>query len=824
MSRDKEFKSKPIDENYVKKKKANKQFGEDAVKQSFDSSPSSSVSQSKKNRKYQSFQKENEAYSPTATTDNALNADTQNDYEVSTDNSQDTNTQNNTAQEFGEPFEMPNYNSNNTTRNIYKGKNGSGKTRFYQKHYTANNHKSVDTSIYENDSSKPSENDDTYSETSDTTEEKFTYDFEDTTHHSSDNREFGDNKPDSEFKRSSDSEFSDKGSKFGISTKENHIDQKSKFKKKMVYDGVKKKNSEEQTDDFSEDTKSSQNTEPIGEKSKESKTTDAEFGSKPKKSKEFVKYEKYQNKADKAADKFHKAQENLPHKKKLKKKRVYDEQRQKPKTILVFENEIKKQSEMGGLQFTKKPVSFVGYEATNCLHNKISTVEKDNSAVEAAHSTEKIAEEAIFHLKHKSELHRRNKPYVKAEKLKFKAEKLEKKAYVKKFYAENPEMQKKSAVQKAWQKNKIKKQYQKVKQAEERAKKTKKAVQETKKVSARIASFVWRHKKVFVVLVAIILLISWLMGVLSSCSIMGTTGANSLMVSSYFAEDNDIYAAEDYYVGLEQNLQNKINNIESQYSGYDEYKYNVAGIGHNPYELISYLTAVYQDFTFNGIKNNLDTLFNEQYHLIITETSEQRSDGEGGTYTYKILNVTLTNSGFTPSMNEEQQELYAIYLLSKGNRDYLFADDIYSNITQSPYDDYTIPGEALNDETFKKLITEAEKYLGYPYVWGGSSPSTSFDCSGFVCWVYRNSGVYPLSRTTAQGVFNQCSAVRPSEAKPGDLIFFTGTYNSGCPVSHIGIYVGNGMMIHCGNPIQYASVNSSYWSSHFYAYGRLGSN
>lgn len=157
----------------------------------------------------------------------------------------------------------------------------------------------------------------------------------------------------------------------------------------------------------------------------------------------------------------------------------------------------------------------------------------------------------------------------------------------------------------------------------------------------------------------------------------------------------------------------------------------------------------------------------------------------------------------------------------KGNRDYLFADDIYSNITQSPYNDYEIPGEALSDNTFRTLITEAEKYLGYPYVWGGSSPSTSFDCSGFVCWVFKNSGVYPLSRTTAQGIFNQCTAVRPADAKPGDIIFFTGTYNSGCPVSHVGIYVGNGMMIHCGNPIQYASVNSSYWSSHFYAYGRL---
>lgn len=154
-------------------------------------------------------------------------------------------------------------------------------------------------------------------------------------------------------------------------------------------------------------------------------------------------------------------------------------------------------------------------------------------------------------------------------------------------------------------------------------------------------------------------------------------------------------------------------------------------------------------------------------------------------------------------------------------KQYLFADDIYSNITQSPYNDYTIPGEALTDKTFRKLITEAEKYLGYPYVWGGSSPQTSFDCSGFVCWVFKNSGVYPLGRTTAQGIFDQCTPVRPSDAKPGDIIFFTGTYNSGCPVSHVGIYVGNGMMIHCGNPISYASVNSNYWTQHFYAYGRL---
>ena len=411
-------------------------------------------------------------------------------------------------------------------------------------------------------------------------------------------------------------------------------------------------------------------------------------------------------------------------------------------------------------------------------------------------------------------------PYKKAARLKVKAEKAEIKAAYEKMLAENPSL-KKSALKKFRQKQQIKKKYQKTKRAEQTAKQAKKAAQNAERAASRLAAFIWRHKAVFGVILAIVLLIAWLGTALSSCSVIGTTGFNSIMVSSYFAEDEDIYAAENYYNGLEQNLQSKIDNIENEYSGYDEYNYNLAGIGHNPYELISYLTAVYQDFKFADIRNNLDDLFNAQYHLQITEISRQRTDEDGNEYTYKILNVTLVNEGMTTTLTADQRELYDIYLVSKGNRDYLFADDIYSNITQSPYNDYTIPGEALTDETFRKLITEAEKYLGYPYVWGGSSPQTSFDCSGFVCWVFKNSGVYPLGRTTAQGIFDRCTPVRPSDAKPGDIIFFTGTYNSGCPVSHVGIYVGNGMMIHCGNPIQYASVNSNYWTQHFYAYGRL---
>lgn len=534
---------------------------------------------------------------------------------------------------------------------------------------------------------------------------------------------------------------------------------------------------------------------------------------------QFERTKKYEQRAEKLHGRAEKARNKAPHKKKIKRQRIYDEQKQKPKNRLQFENEPKPLSD-NRYTFIKNSAAFAGNKVLFKAHSKIREVEHDNSAVEAAHKTEEQTERlAQYRMRVQKNFsrQRKNAPYKKAARLQQRAEKAEVKALYEKTLAEHPEL-KKSEVKKFIQKQRIKKQYQKAKRAEQTVKQAKKAAQTAEKTARQSAVFIWRHKAVFGIIIAIVLMIAWLGSVLSSWSVMGTMGTNSLMVSSYFAEDEDIYAAEDYYVGLEQDLQSKISNIENEYSGYDEYNYNVAGIGHNPYELISYLTAVYQDFKFNDIKNSLDTLFNSQYHLRITGTSEQRTDENGNTYEYKILNVTLTNSGFIPSMNEEQRELYSIYLASKGNRDYLFADDIYANESDAP--SYTIPGEALTDETFRKLITEAEKYLGYPYVWGGSSPSTSFDCSGFVCWVFKNSGVYPLHRTTAQGIYDQCTPVRPADAKPGDIIFFKGTYNTS-EVSHVGIYVGNGMMIHCGNPIQYASVNSSYWTQHFYTYGRL---
>ena len=302
---------------------------------------------------------------------------------------------------------------------------------------------------------------------------------------------------------------------------------------------------------------------------------------------------------------------------------------------------------------------------------------------------------------------------------------------------------------------------------------------------------------------------------------------------------------------MEAALQRKIDNIESSYPGYDEYNYYLDEIGHDPYQLAAYLTALFEDYTRSEVQATLHTLFELQYDLKLEEKVEIRyrtetrtgsrthTDRETGEvteedyeyevevpYEYYILNVTLTNKNLghviteSGGMNEDQAERYAILLQTKGNKAYLFADDPYVS-TSNEYLKYDIPGEALTDARFANMIREAEKYLGYPYVWGGSSPSTSFDCSGFVSYVINHCGNgWNVGRMTANGLMDHCAIIRPGEAKPGDLIFFQGTYNTS-GASHVGIYVGNGMMIHCGNPISYASINTSYWQQHFYCYGRI---
>ena len=820
MKRDKEeFKAKNREESFIKDKRTDIQLGRHAE----NSQERQPIPPSKKNRMYQARQEHAEPVTVTAETPDT--ADSEMDFagqEYLPENPQEQTDNGTQLEQTQEDFsELADNSQQDKNTDIPKHEppkqTASKKNRLYQKHTKAAQ-KPVDLDISQNE-----------------TEQESTGTNEPVPQSKADDYNIRDAVQDNkaEFERNTDIDFSemstdrdsnipfDRVQTSGHDNTEQKPQAKGKRQQRLVYDKSEKQpdgSGAAKTGHTGADRKHTASGQPEG---KPEKSEQAPSGSVP-----FDRVTKFEQKAEKARAKADKAQQALPKKTKIKKQRLYDEQKKKAKPRLKFEKEVRPQSDLyhrSPITPAKTAVSYAGQNAKNKLHSKIAEAEHENSAVEAAHKTEQKAETlARYSVRTAKYIDGKRKaaPYQKAARLQHHAEKAEVKAIHEKTLAENPQL-KKSALKKFQQKQRIKKQYQKAKRAEQSAKAAKKTAQNTERAARRFVAFVWRHKIVFGVILIIALLVAWLGTVLSSCSVMLTTGTNSLMVSSYFAEDADIYAAEEYYTGLEQDLQDKINRIESNYPGYDEYKYNMAQVGHNPYELVSYLTAVYQDFKFNDIKGALDTLFNSQYHLRITETTEQRTDGDGNPYDYKILNVTLTNDGFTQALTADQRELYYIYLESKGNRDYLFADDIYANESGGP--GYTIPGEALTDETFRRLITEAEKYLGYPYVWGGSTPATSFDCSGFVCWVFSNSGVYPLSRTTAQGIYNQCARISPQEAKPGDLIFFKGTYATS-EVSHIGIYVGDGMMIHCGSPIQYTSVNTSYWQSHFFAYGRLGGN
>ena len=335
-------------------------------------------------------------------------------------------------------------------------------------------------------------------------------------------------------------------------------------------------------------------------------------------------------------------------------------------------------------------------------------------------------------------------------------------------------------------------------------------------------------------------------GSLSSCTAMFNGGTQMVIGTSFTADDEDIIGANDDYTEMETALRNQISNIERTNRGYDEYRYDLAEINHNPYELTAYLTVMFEDFTRSEVQGTLLTLFTQQYQLTLREEVEIRTRTETKTststdpvtgetttdtyeveveYEYYILNVKLVNNGLNrvignSGLSEDNMERYRVLLETQGNRPDIFEDDIYAT-PSGEYTEYDIPGEALTDERFAKMIREAEKYLGYPYVWGGASPSTSFDCSGFVSWVINNSGNgWSYGRLTAEGLRGICAIIPRSEAKPGDLIFFQGTYDTP-GASHVGIYVGNGMMIHCGNPISYASIETSYWQQHFYCFGRI---
>ena len=382
------------------------------------------------------------------------------------------------------------------------------------------------------------------------------------------------------------------------------------------------------------------------------------------------------------------------------------------------------------------------------------------------------------------------------------------------------------------------------------AKNAGKAAKETKKVSERVGDFVSKHWHGLLIGGGILLVVMLISGAIGSCSVMFQGGSDVVIETSYTAEDEDILGVEADYCALEAALQARINNIESEFPGYDEINITQDQIGHNPYELASYLTVVFENYTRSQVQGTLQQIFAAQYELTFdsvvetryrTETKTRtvtRTDPETGEtyeeeeeyeeevpYNYYILNVTLDNKGLanillSAGLTDDQMMRYGLLMQTLGNKPEIFGDNPYAIAIQDVLH-YDIPGEALTDERFRRMITEAEKYLGYPYVWGGSSPSTSFDCSGFVSWVINHCGNgWNVGRLTADGLKNICAIIPRSEAKPGDLIFFQGTYNT-TGASHVAIYVGNGMMIHCGNPIQYASIDTAYWQAHFYCFGRL---
>ena len=382
------------------------------------------------------------------------------------------------------------------------------------------------------------------------------------------------------------------------------------------------------------------------------------------------------------------------------------------------------------------------------------------------------------------------------------------------------------------------------------AKNAGKAAKETKKVSERVGEFVSNHWHGLLIGGGILLVVMMISGMIGSCSVMFQGGSDVVVETSFTAEDEDILGVEADYCALEAALQARINNIASEFPGYDEINITQDQIGHNPYELASYLTVVFENYTRSQVQSTLQQIFAAQYELTFDSVVETRyrtetrtrtvtyTDPETGEsydeeeeyevevpYDYYILNVTLDNKGLanillSAGLTDDQMMRYGLLMQTLGNKPEIFGDNPYAIAIQDVLH-YDIPGEALTDERFRRMITEAEKYLGYPYVWGGSSPSTSFDCSGFVSWVINHCGNgWNVGRLTADGLKNICAIIPRSEAKPGDLIFFQGTYNT-TGASHVAIYVGNNMMIHCGNPIQYASIDTAYWQAHFYCFGRL---
>lgn len=625
-----------------------------------------------------------------------------------------------------------------------------------------------------------------------------------------------------------------------------------------------------------------------------------------------------------------------------KKGKAKQEQRKK-KSRLSFEDEGNNGMVRGvGVGITKKAATAAAVSAATYVHGKGHEAEQDNAAVEGTHRAELAGEKALRYAASRKRIHNKaprlkeNISSAEAGGLQFEAAQESGKAAGR--HATETEQAKKSIIQRFWQKQRYKKAYQSAKKGETTAEVTRKTAQSfIAKAKSIATNFMKSHKGIFGIAAVSVLIFVAVSSGLSSCGAMLQGSTSTFVSTTYASDDEDIYAVEAAYSQLEEALSNQINSMESRHPGYDEYRYQVDEISHNPYHLISYFTALYGDFTYDQVADEIEAIFRQQYGLdidetrgIVTETRTVRvgeslgqvvtsgycscsiccgiwSGGPTASGVYPTANHTIAvdaSNPFVPMgthivmngveyvvedtgafdrygvqfdvyygdhasasahghqtweayiadsngsqevevtstrevnrldvtvsnrsldavlrsrMNENEKKRYEIYNTTYGNRNYLFDVDSLPSYGDGGFG-YEIPAEALSDEKFARMIREAEKYLGYPYVWGGASPSTSFDCSGFVCWVINNCGNgWNVGRVTAEGLRSFCSYVSPEQAKPGDLIFFQGTYDTP-GASHIGIYVGDNMMIHCGNPIQYANINSAYWQEHFMAFGRI---
>ena len=691
------------------------------------------------------------------------------------------------------------------------------------------------------------------------------------------------------------------------------------------------------------------------------------------------KLKKKQKQAQKAAEQVKKARGKLPKKREYTLQRVFDEETGKGKYVVV---PLDKEKPFKQESLSKTTMRRMQTESRNFVHGKIAENEKENSAVEGAHKTEQKGEELIGFVKrhYKGKEARQRAKIAKLEKKQFQKEV---NFQYQKFLEENPQMQKK-ALQKRLQKQRIKREYMKARQKGAATKAAQEAVSKTANTATAIAKklqeIASKNAGVLITVGIMAVLLIMIMTSVSSCGAMFADTQSTVLAASYLSEPAEIDATDLQFTRLELDLQNEIDNIETDYPGYDEYSYNLGEIGHNPFTLIGYLSAVHTEFTASEVESEVQALFGEMYTLTLTpdtetrtrtvtktdtrtvtdpvtgeETEEEYEYEEEEEYEVSILRVVLTvkplETIVAGKMDAEQTEIYAMYAETGGFlQQFASPLDLYwynyissyygyrknpntgneelhrgvdiavptgtivyaahdGTVTTATYDSYygnyvviekdgyttkyahmdslsvsagqsitkgtvigttgstgsstgshlhieclyngeyynplfyfdvgegtlygespgggggapgnAIPPDSYDDATVQALMEEAAKYLGYPYVWGGSSPSTSFDCSGFVCWVFTNSGVHNLPRTTAQGIYDQCTPVSASEAKAGDIIFFIGTYNSAGAVSHVGIYCGNEVMIHCGDPIKYASINTPYWQIHFYSFGRL---